>query len=93
MTDCPACGQPIPEDSGVHHITDAELDALSAWWWTRSTKAAATLLGLSEQTVKNQLYDARRRNGAHKTIELVQLFGGLLRSVQDVSHNARRRAA
>ena len=75
----------------VPHITDAELTALSAWWWSRSTRAAATLLGLSEQTVKNQLYDARRRNGVHKTIALVQLFSGQLRSVQAVSHNVSAR--
>lgn len=90
---CPTCGQPLPNPMAVHHITDAELDALSAWWWTRSSKAAGVLLGRAEQTVKNQLADARRRNGAHKTIELVQLFSGRLRSVKDMSHNRRREAA
>jgi hypothetical protein len=83
----------LPNPTAVHHITDAELDALSAWWWTRSIKAAATFLGIAEQTLKNQLADARRRNGTHKTIELVQLFGGQLRSVQAMQHKRRREAA
>lgn len=91
---CPTCGQKLPEPLAIRHITDAELDALSAWWWTRSVKGAATLLGLAEQTVKNQLADARRRNQAHKTIELVQVFGGQLRTLDQIgSHNRRRTAA
>lgn len=94
MNVCPTCGQAIPNPMAVRHITPAELEALSAWWWTRTAKAAAILLGRAEQTVKNQLHAARQRNGLDKTIELVQMFGGQLLTIDQLtSHKARREAA
>lgn len=53
-------------------ITEAEYNAAAAWWRTGSAKEAAASLGLSEQTVKNQLLRARRRMGVATTVELVK---------------------
>lgn len=96
MNLCPTCGHILPlEPSG--DLTDAELDVLSVWWGPppRSTRAVARFLGLSEQTIKNHLYNARIRNGVHTTRELAQRCMEQLRTVDEVmkSHNQRRRVA
>lgn len=53
-------------------ITEAEYNAAAAWWRTGSAKEAAASLGLSEQTIKNQLLKGRRRMGVATTVELVK---------------------
>ena len=94
MDYCPTCHQPIVNPMRTQHLTKAELNALSAWWWARSARGAARVLNLSEQTVKNQLMRARQRNDCRKTLELVQLFFGELRTLEELtSHNPYRRAA
>lgn len=72
MNICPTCHRPIP--GGGVYLTDAERAALSAWYWLKSTKAAANALGLAEQTVKNQLAVARRRNHCNRTSDLAFMF-------------------
>lgn len=72
MNVCPTCQRPLPDEA--RYLTERELAALSAWWWFKSTRAAATALGLSEQTVKNQLLTARHRNGVARTVDLAFMF-------------------
>jgi hypothetical protein len=76
-------------------ITDQELNVLSAWWHFHGVAAAARFFGRSEQTIKNQLMDARRRNGFHTTAELAQAFMSQLRTVDELMthHNVFGRAA
>ena len=58
---------------GEREVTDRQLDVLTAWWKLGgSNRRAAVLLGISEQRVKNTLYDLRRIEGARSNIELVQ---------------------
>lgn len=87
---CPTCGRPI--DPQPHRLSESELNALSAWWATGSVRAAANLLVLSEQTVKNHLYNARVRHGLHKTTDLVQLYFARLRSKGELvaQHNLHK---
>lgn len=95
MSDCPTCGQPVPDSKRAVALTAAELEALSAWWHTGTVKRAADLLSRSPRTVINQLYSARIRNGVHATVELVPLYLGSLRSVHDLltSHKPSDRKA
>jgi DNA-binding CsgD family transcriptional regulator len=72
MNVCPTCQRPLPDEA--IYLTDAERAALSAWWWLKSTRAAATALGLSEQTVKNQLLKARNRNHVSRTVDLAFMY-------------------
>lgn len=90
---CDKCGQPLPQPA--KRLTPGELDALSAWWHTGSAKAAAHLLDVAEQTVKNQLYSARVRHGVHRTADLVVSHLERLRSLDDLitSHNLKNRKA
>lgn len=91
---CPTCKRPLPEEPGAY-LTDAERAALSAWWWLKSTKAAANHLGLAEQTVKNQLWMARNRNHVGRTIDLAFMYMAQLdgKSMVRRSHNLRERDA
>jgi hypothetical protein len=91
MTDyCDKCGQMLPKPA--KRLTSAELDALSAWFHAGSAKAAAVLLGVIEQTVKNQLYRARIRHDVHRTADLVVSHLGELRSLDELrrSHNLEK---
>jgi DNA-binding CsgD family transcriptional regulator len=90
---CPACNRPLPDEA--RYLTERELAALSAWWWFKSTRAAATALGLSEQTVKNQLQTARHRNGVERTVDLAFMFMQQISPAKVVrtSHNSRTRSA
>lgn len=90
---CPNCGQPMPSGRGAAPLSSAELDALSAWWHTGSTRRAADLLSRSQRTVINQLYSARNRNQVHATVELLPLYLGSLRSMRELltKHNSARR--
>ncbi len=54
--------------------TKAELRAIAAMYRTGSSSEAAALLGLSPQTIKNQLNIARRRVGADTTEDLYQMY-------------------
>jgi hypothetical protein len=76
-------------------LTDAELDAVSAWWHMGTIKRAADLLSRAERTVINQLYSARIRNNLHTTLELAQMYMGDLRTVSQLvaQHNKSRREA
>jgi DNA-binding CsgD family transcriptional regulator len=95
---CDACGQPLPKQA-TESLPERELIALSAWWATGHYRDAATLAGVAEQTLKNQLHRARIRNGVHSTVEVAQMYLGQLRSLSQLtaSHNSRvaakRRAA
>lgn len=90
MNVCPTCQRPLPDEA--RYLTDRELAALSAWWWFKTTKAAAVALGLSEQTVKNQLMRARNRNGLTRTVDLAFMFMHQLspRNVVRTSHNSAK---
>ena len=94
MKPCPTCGQPW-EPPERKDLTPAELDSLSAWWHTGSTKRAADLLRRSQRTVINQLYSARIRNNVHTSVELVHLHLGELRTMRELatSHNVTERKA
>lgn len=74
----------MPSGRGAAPLSSAELDALSAWWHTGSIRAAADLLSRSDRTVINQLYAARIRNNVHRTVALLPLYLGRLRSVSDL---------
>lgn len=94
MKACITCGQPVPDPMRQEDLTKAELAALSAWWWARSARGAGRVLGLSEQTVKNQLYAARQKNDCRKTLQLAQIFAGQLLTLAELtSHNIYRKAA
>lgn len=72
MNVCPTCNRPLPDEG--RYLTERERAALSAWWWLKSTRAAAVALGVAEQTVKNQLAVARRRNHCNRTSDLAFMF-------------------
>lgn len=55
--------------------TRAEIDALRAYLDSGSVRGAARLLGLNEQTVKNQLGTLRRRLGVDTTAQAVAVLG------------------
>lgn len=93
MNVCSECNRPLPDD--VRYLTDRERAALSAWWWFKSTRAASVALGLSEQTVKNQLQTARNRNEVRRTVDLAFMFLAQLdaKHVVRTSHNSAEREA
>ena len=84
MNRCESCGQPLPQPTAAGGISDQELNVLSAWWLLHSTRAVARFYGRSEQTIKNQLNDARRRNGFHTTSELAQRYMADLRTMDEL---------
>ena len=93
---CEACGQQLPLRLEESRISDQELNVLSAWWLLHTTRSVARFFGRSEQTVKNQLYDARRRHGIHSTAQLAQLYMGQLRTMEELMtqhKNVQKRAA
>lgn len=92
MKVCPACNRPLPDEA--RYLTDRERAALSAWWWLKSTRAAATALGLSEQTVKNQLLKARQRNQVTRTVDLAYMYMAQLsaKAVVRTSHKPTEHA-
>jgi DNA-binding CsgD family transcriptional regulator len=91
---CDSCGQVIPREA-TGRISDQELNVLSAWWLMHNTRAVARFFGRSEQTIKNQLYDARRRHGIHSTSELAQMYMSQLRTREELlaQHNESRQVA
>lgn len=93
MKFCSECQRPLPEE--MVYLTDRERAALSAWWWFKTTKAASVALGLSEQTVKNQLQRARNRAHVTKTADLAYMFMAQLdaKYVVRTSHNPAEREA
>lgn len=95
MTRCESCGQMLPQTEEGRGISDQELNVLSAWWLLHSTRAVARFFGRSEQTIKNQLYDARRRNGIHSTAELARIYMAQLRTMDELMthHNSDHRQA
>ena len=95
MNRCESCGQPLPQSSEAGGISDQELNVLSAWWLLHSTLAVARFYGRSEQTVKNQLMNARRRNGFHSTVQLAHKYMSQLRTMDELmrSHNVSRKKA
>lgn len=95
MNTCPTCGQVVPDALAEKRLTAAELRALSAWWWAKSARGAGRILGLTEQTVKNQLMRARQRNQCHKTVTLAETFAAQLLTLEELvtQHNRGRRAA
>lgn len=92
---CPTCGQHMPQPLAENRVTDRELEILSAWWLLHTVRATARFFGLSEQTVKNHLMNARIRNGVHTTSALAQMFMGQLRTMEQLlaSHKYQREAA
>lgn len=91
---CPTCGQIIPKPAQLP-LPPRELVALSAWWAAGSYSAGAMLAGVELQTLKNQLYRARIRNGVHTTAQLVAMYLGQLLSQEQLvtSHNQRTKEA
>jgi hypothetical protein len=91
---CSQCGQVLPTSSRAE-LTEAELDALSAWWHTGTARSAANLLSRAERTVANQLSSARIRNNVHTTVALLPLYLGSLRTVSELlaQHNKRGKEA
>lgn len=89
------CGWERGRRLGPPPLTDAQLDALSAWWHGGSIRAAAVLLRRSERTIINHLYAARIRNNLHTTDALARRYIGSLRTKQQLltSHNSGRRDA
>lgn len=65
----------------MRSISPRELEVVAAWWHEGSVVAAAELLGITEQTAKNQLHTARLRTGAPTTLALARMFSGELPSV------------
>jgi DNA-binding CsgD family transcriptional regulator len=53
---------------------------------------AAKILGITEQTAKNQLHTARLRTGAPTTLALARMFSGELPSVATLRRKARKAA-
>ena len=90
MTVCPTCGQPIPQ--AAVYISERELEILSAWWLLHSTRAVANFFTLSEQTVKNQLYKARKRNGVTTSTALAQMWMGRLISMSTLTAQRNQRS-
>lgn len=87
---CPMCGQPVKVPQ-PDHLTDRELDVLSAWWHFGTVRRAAIVVRVGEQRAKNLLYRARQRNQAHSNDELVTMYLDRLRSRRQLlmSHNVR----
>lgn len=54
--------------------TKAELSILAAWWETQSVVKAAQMLGIGEQTAKNQLATVRRKARAESNEAAVAAF-------------------
>jgi DNA-binding CsgD family transcriptional regulator len=73
-------------------ISPRELEVVAAWWHEGSVVAAANLLGISEQTAKNQLHTARMRTGAPTTLALARMFSGDLPSVATLRRRSRKAA-
>ena len=73
-------------------VTDRELDVIAAWWHEGTVKGAAELLGVREQTAKNQLHTARMRTGATSTLALARMFSGQLPSVSVLRRRAKKAA-
>lgn len=71
-------------------ISPRELEVVAAWWHEGSVVAAAKLLGITEQTAKNQLHTARLRTGAPTTLALARMFSGELPSVATLRRKRRK---
>ena len=69
---------------GVKPVSRRELEVIAAWWHQGSVVDAAKLLGITEQTAKNQLHTARLRTGAPTTLALARMFSGELPSVSSL---------
>ena len=76
----------------VRSISKRELEVTAAWWHMGSVVEAARLLGISEQTAKNQLHTARIRTGAPNTLALARMFSGDLPSVATLRRKAKKAA-
>lgn len=78
-------------------ISPRELEVVAAWWHEGTVVGAANLLGISEQTAKNQLHTARMRAGATTTLALARLYAAELPSAtvlrRRVKERSQRRAA
>ena len=73
-------------------ITNRELQVIAAWWHTGTVKEAAGLLGVTEQTAKNQLHTARLRTGAPNTLVLARMFANDLPSIATLRRQSRKAA-
>ena len=71
-------------------LSPRELEVVAAWWHTGSVKEAARLLGMAEQTAKNDLRTARLRSGALTTLALARLYSGRLPSLLTLRRLARK---
>jgi len=72
-------------------LTPRELEVVAAWWHTGSVKEAAGLLGIANQTAKNDLRTARLRSGAPTTLALARLYSGKLPSLLTLRRRTRQR--
>jgi DNA-binding CsgD family transcriptional regulator len=73
-------------------LSPRELEVVAAWWHQGSVKEAAALLGIHEQTAKNQLFTARMRAGATTTLALARLYSKDLPTVATLRRRVRERA-
>lgn len=73
-------------------VTKRELQVIAAWWHEGTVVKAADLLGITEQTAKNQLHTARMRTGAPNTLMLARMFSKDLPSVSKLRQQRKRAA-
>jgi DNA-binding CsgD family transcriptional regulator len=73
-------------------VSKRELEVIAAWWHAGTVVEAAKILGITEQTAKNQLHTARLRTGAPTTLALARMFSGELPSVATLRRKARKAA-
>lgn len=68
--------QPIQALSGVYRLTKAEMRVLHVILEVEGVAAAATLLGVSQATVKTHLHNIFRKTGTSRQTELMKLAAG-----------------
>jgi hypothetical protein len=74
------------------NLSQRELDVVAGWWHEGTVKGAASLLGIAEQTAKNELRTARLRTGAPTTLALARMFMDQLPSVRTLRLRGRKSA-
>lgn len=73
-------------------VSKRELEVIAAWWHAGTVVEAAAILGITEQTAKNQLHTARLRTGAPNTLTLARMFAGDLPSLAALRRRSRKAA-
>jgi DNA-binding CsgD family transcriptional regulator/PAS domain-containing protein len=68
---------PLEEIAKLHRLTASEVRVFDAVLKTNGVKAIASLLGLSQATVKTHLHNVFRKTGTNRQSELVKLAAGM----------------